>query len=62
MTLRMLALVLAVVLAVPATALLLWPRRRDADAPRTAWLSLDGLWTVVPAALLVALIALAAVA
>jgi hypothetical protein len=61
MTLRMLALVLAVVLAIPAMALLLRPRRGD-GAPRTAWLSLDGLWTVVPVALLAALIAFAAAA
>jgi hypothetical protein len=61
MTLRMLALALAVVLAVPATALLLWPRR-GGSAPRTSWLSLDGLWTAVPVALLAALIAFAAVA
>ena len=61
MTLRMLALVLAVVLAIPAMALLLRPRRGD-GAPRTAWLSLDGLWTVVPVVLLVALFAFAAAA
>jgi hypothetical protein len=61
MTLRMLALVLAAVLAVPAMVLLLKPRR-DGDAPRTAWLSLDGLWTIVPVALLAALFAFAAAA
>ena len=61
MTLRMLALVLAAVLAVPAMVLLLKPRR-DGDGPRTAWLSLDGLWTVVPVALLAALFAFAAAA
>ena len=61
MTLRTLALVLAVVLAIPAMALLLRSPRGD-GAPRTAWLSLDGLWTVVPVALLAALIAFAAAA
>jgi hypothetical protein len=61
MTLRTLALVLAAVLAVPAMALLLRPRRGD-GAPRTRWLSLDGLWTVVPVALLAALFAFAAAA
>ena len=61
MTLRMLALALAAALAVPTMALLLRPRR-GGDAPRTAWLSLDGLWTVVPVALLAALIAFAAAA
>jgi heme/copper-type cytochrome/quinol oxidase subunit 2 len=63
MTIRTLALVLAALLAVPAMALLLRPRRGDGDdAPRTPWLTLDGLWTVVPVALLAALVALAAVA
>jgi hypothetical protein len=61
MTLRLLALVLAAILAVPAMILLLAPRR-GGDAPRTAWLSLDGLWTVVPVALLAALFAFAAAA
>jgi hypothetical protein len=61
MTLRLLALVLAAILAVPAMVLLLRPRR-GSDAPRTAWLSLDGLWTVVPVALLAALFAFAAAA
>jgi hypothetical protein len=61
MTLRLLALVLAAVLALPAMALLLRPTR-DGDAPRTRWLSLDGLWTVVPVALLAALFAFAAAA
>jgi len=60
MTLRMLALVLAAVLAIPAMALL--TRRRDGDGPRTAWLSLDGLWTIVPVALLAVLFAFAAAA
>ena len=62
MTLRTLALVLAALLAIPAMALLLRPRRDGARAPRTAWFSLDGLWTVVPVALLAALIAFAAAA
>jgi hypothetical protein len=61
MTLRMLALVLAVVLAVPAMLPLLRPPRGEGGR-RIAWLSLDGLWTVVPVAFLIALIALAAVA
>ncbi|MGE0025767.1 MAG: hypothetical protein AB7O78_10905 [Thermoleophilia bacterium] len=61
MTLRMLALVLAAVLAVPAMLLLLRAPRGE-GAPRVSWLSLDGLWTVVPVALLVALFALAAAA
>ena len=62
MTLRMLALALAVVLAIPPP----WPccsGRAAATGPRARrWLSLDGLWTVVPLALLAALIALAAAA
>lgn len=61
MTLRILALALAAVLAVPAMLLLLRAPRGD-GAPRTAWLSLDGLWTVVPIAFLVALFAFAAAA
>ncbi len=61
MTLRTLALVLAAVLAIPAMALLLRPGRTG-DGRRVAWLSLDGLWTIVPVALLAALIAFAAAA
>jgi len=61
MTLRTLALVLAAVLAIPAMALLLRSPRGE-GAPRTSWLSLDGLWTVVPVALLAALFAFAAAA
>jgi hypothetical protein len=61
MTLRMLALVLAAVLAVPAILPLLRAPRGDA-AHRTRWLSLDGLWTVVPVAFLIALFAFAAAA
>ena len=63
MTLRIVALVLVVVLAVPAMLLLLAPRRGSDGAPEPrSWLSLDGLWTVVPVALLAALIALAVAA
>ena len=61
MTLRTLALVLAAVLAIPAMALLLRSPRGEGPR-RTSWLSLDGLWTVVPVALLAALIAFAAAA
>lgn len=61
MTLRILALVLAAVLAVPAVVLLLRAPRGD-GAPRVAWWSLDGLWTVVPVALLAALFAFAVAA
>ena len=61
MTLRMLALVLAAVLAVPAMVLLLRAPRGD-GAPRVSWLSLDGVWTLVPVALLAALIVFAAAA
>jgi hypothetical protein len=63
MTLRVLALALAVALAVPAivaiarTAL----AGRDRDAP-PARRRLDALWVVVPIALLAALVALAAAA
>lgn len=60
MTVRTLALVLAAVLAVPA--LLLLRPTRGADGGRASWLSLDGVWTLVPVALLAALIALAAAA
>jgi hypothetical protein len=61
MTLRMLALVLAAVLAVPAVLLLLRSPLGDGSR-RPSWLSLDGLWTVVPVVLLVALFAFAAAA
>lgn len=61
MTLRMLALVLAAIIAVPAMIPLLRAPRGE-GAPRTAWLSLDGLWTVVPVVFLIALLAFAAAA
>jgi hypothetical protein len=57
----MLALVLAAVLALPAVVLLLRAPLGD-GARRPSWVSLDGLWTVVPVALLVALFAFAAAA
>lgn len=62
MTLRIAALILAVLLVLPAAAVLLRPRRDGAERAVTRRLSLDGLWTVVPVVLLVALIALAAAA
>jgi len=62
MTLRIVALILAVLLVLPAAVILLRPGRDAGDGPRTRRLSLDGLWTVVPIVLLVALIALAAAA
>ncbi len=61
MTLRMLALVLAAVLAVPAMLLLMRAPLGDGSG-RPSWLSLDGLWTVVPIVLLVALFGFAAAA
>ena len=61
MTLRMLALVLAAALAVPAVVLLLRAPLGDGTR-RPSWLSLDGLWTIVPVALLAALFAFAAAA
>jgi len=61
MTLRTLALALAALLAIPAILPLLRAPRGD-DGARTRWLSLDGLWTVVPVAFLVALLAFTAVA
>ena len=62
MTLRIAALILAVLLLLPMAAVLLRPRRDAAERAVTRRLSLDGLWTVVPVVLLVALIALAAAA
>jgi heme/copper-type cytochrome/quinol oxidase subunit 2 len=63
MTLRLLALILAIVLAAPAAVLLLRgvrdAREGDESAGRRR---LEALWAVVPAALLVALIALSAAA
>lgn len=61
MTLRLLAYVLAGILAIPAVAVLLREPLGDGTR-RPSWLSLDGLWTVVPAALLAALFAFAATA
>ena len=63
MTLRMAALALAALLAVPAMLVLLAPRRDGRrERARGRRLTLDGLWTVVPVALLLALIAFAAAA
>ena len=63
MTLRVLALVLAVALAVPAVVAIarmaLAGRDRDAAPARRR---LEALWVVVPIALLVALLALSAAA
>ncbi len=63
MTLRVLALVLAVALAVPAVVAIartaLAGRDRDAAPARRR---LDALWVVVPIAMLAALVALAAAA
>jgi hypothetical protein len=63
MSLRVLALLLAALLAVPATIALLRPRHQpgaaaEAVPPRP----LDRLWAVVPAALLALLAALSAAA
>ena len=63
MTLRVLALLLAVALAVPAVVAIarmaLAGRDRDASPARRR---LEALWVVVPIALLVALLALSAAA
>ena len=63
MTLRLLALAMVIVLALPAVVLLL--RRGDApddpEGPSTTT-RLDGLWLVVPIALLVALVAMSVAA
>ena len=63
MSLRELALLMVVVLTVPASIALLRPRHRagaaGATAPRRA---LDALWVVVPAVLLVALATLSIIA
>ena len=63
MTLRVLALLLAVALAVPAVVALARMARagRDRDAA-PARRRLEALWVVVPIALLVALLALSAAA
>ena len=63
MTLRLVALVLAVALAVPAALILLRPGRAGADgADPPARRRLDVVWAAVPIVLLAALIALAAAA
>lgn len=64
MTLRMVALVLAAVLAVPAALVLLRPGRAgdDPGEAQGEHRRLDALWAVVPIALLVVLIALSAAA
>jgi heme/copper-type cytochrome/quinol oxidase subunit 2 len=63
MSLRELALLMVVVLTVPASIALLRPRHRagaaGATTPRRA---LDALWVVVPAVLLVALATLSIIA
>jgi len=59
MSLTSLALVLAIVLSVPAALVAswrIWPREGAWDGAR----ALDALWTVVPPALLLLLIALTA--
>lgn len=63
MTLRLVALALAVALAIPAALALLRPGRAAADgAEPPARRRLDAVWALVPIALLAALIALAAAA
>lgn len=63
MTVRTLALVLAAFLAVPAAIVLLRPGRPGDDAGElAAHRRLDALWAVVPIALVLALIGLAAAA
>lgn len=63
MTLRDLAIVMVIVLALPALLVIIKDTLAagDGDASRTAR-SLDVLWTIVPVALLVLLLALAVVA
>jgi len=61
MTLRWLALALAVVLAVPAAALILRTSRAGVDEARgKAGRRVEALWVALPLALLAALIALSA--
>ena len=61
MTLRWLALALAVVLAVPAAALILRTARAGVDETRgRAARRVEALWVALPLALLAALIALSA--
>lgn len=63
MTLRLLALALVVVLALPATVGILRAARGATEPGATAGRRrLEALWTILPAVLLVALIALAAAA
>ncbi len=63
MTLRTLALVLAALLSVPAALVLLRPGRPgDDDGEMTADRRLDAFWNIVPLALILALIVLAAAA
>ena len=63
MTVRVLALALATILALPAALVLLRPGRPDDDPGEpSAHRRLDALWAVVPLALLVALIGLSATA
>jgi hypothetical protein len=61
MSLRVLALVLVVVMALPTGIALLLPSR-GGDAPRLPFRGLHAVWTLVPVVLLVALIALSAAA
>ena len=63
MTLRLVALALAVALAIPAALVLLRPGRAGADRPDPpARRRLDVVWAAVPIVLLTALIVLAAAA
>jgi hypothetical protein len=63
MTLKLLALALAVVLSVPASLALLRPGRAgDSPGEPVPRRPLDALWAVVPIVLLVALIVFSAVA
>jgi len=63
MSVRMVALVLAVILAVPAALVLLRPPRAEGEPEGSAaHRRLEAFWAVVPVALLVVLIALSAAA
>jgi len=59
---RVVALVLVVLLAVPAALVLLRPARPGDGEQEPPKRALDGVWAVVPLALLVVLIGLAAAA
>lgn len=59
---RTAALLIAAILAVPACVALAWPRRAPDGTPGPARRPLDGLWAVVPFALLAVLAALAVTA